>query len=153
MLQSCEQLGVTFVAFSPLARAFLAGAAKDVTQLTDDDIRCSNARPRFEPDAFKENLKLLPPYREIAERVGCSMAQLALAWLLGVKNSAGKKTIVPIPGTKHIDYLHDNAGAGDIELDDATMSELDALINEDSVSGRRYTDALMNAIDSEKDRN
>ncbi len=152
MLQTCEELGVTFVAFSPLARAFLAGAAKDVTQLTEDDIRCANARPRFEPEAFKENLRLLPPYRAIAERVGCSMAQLALAWVLNVKNSAGEKTIIPIPGTKHIDYLHDNAGAGDIELDENTMDELDALINENTVTGRRYTDVLMNSIDSERDR-
>ena len=152
MLQTCEELGVTFVAFSPLARAFLAGAAKDVTQLPDNDIRCSNARPRFEPEAFATNLKLLEPYRVIAERVGCSMAQLALAWVLGVKNSRGEKTIVPIPGTKHIEFAHDNAGAGDIELDQATMDELDALINEDTVVGRRYTDALMNSIDSERDR-
>ncbi len=152
MLQTCEELGVTFVAFSPLARAFLAGAAKDVTQLTEDDIRCANARPRFEPEAFRVNLQLLPPFRAIAERVGCSMAQLSLAWVLNVQNSAGEKTIIPIPGTKHIDYLHNNAGAGDIELDDNTMDELDALINENTVTGRRYTDALMNSIDSERDR-
>jgi aryl-alcohol dehydrogenase-like predicted oxidoreductase len=80
------------------------------------------------------------------------MAQLALAWLLGQKNSAGEKTIVPIPGTKHIEFARENAGAGDIVLDDATLAELDALINESTVAGRRYTDALMAATDSELDR-
>ena len=152
MLQTCAELGVTFVAFSPLARAFLAGAAMDVTQLPANDIRCTNARPRFEPDNFSRNLKLLEPYAEIAERVGCSMAQLALAWLLGQQDAAGNKTIVPIPGTKHVDFALENAGAGDIELDQGTLDELDALINEDTVSGRRYTDALMASIDSERDR-
>ena len=152
MLKTCEELGVTLVAFSPLARAFLTGAASDLTQLTDNDIRCTNARPRFEPDAFAENVKLLEPYRAIAERVGCSMAQLALAWVLGQRDSAGNKTIIPIPGTKHIDYMHDNAGAGDIELDQVTLDELDTLINEETVVGRRYTDALMASTDSERDR-
>ena len=152
MLQTCEELGVTFVAFAPLARAFLTGKATDVTQLDDKDIRCTNARPRFEPENFAHNVKLLEPYAAIAERVGCSMAQLALAWLLGQKNSAGEKTIVPIPGTKHVEFALENAGAGDIELDDATLAELDASINESKVAGRRYTDALMAATDSERDR-
>ncbi|MDH3388513.1 MAG: aldo/keto reductase [Gammaproteobacteria bacterium] len=152
MLQTCEELGVTFVAFSPLARAFLAGAAKDVTQLPPDDIRCTNARPRFEPENFVQNQKLLKPYAAIADRAGCSMAQLALAWLLGQINTAGARTIVPIPGTKHPEYAVENAGAGDIELDQVTLSELDELINENTVSGCRYTNALMESIDSERDR-
>ncbi len=152
MLRTCEELGVTFVAFSPLGRAFLAGAAQDVTQLSKTDHRCGNARPRFEPGTFAENEKLLPSFAKIAERTGYSMAQLALAWLLGQTNASGKKTIIPIPGTKHIDYMVENAGAGDIELDQRTLDELDALINEQTVSGRRYTDGLMASIDSEKDR-
>jgi len=152
MLRTCAELGVTFVAFSPLARAFLTGKAVDVTRLDDSDIRCTNARPRFEPENFQHNNRLLEPYAAIADRVGCSMAQLALAWLLGQKDSSGNKTIVPIPGTKHIDYAIENAGAGDIELDDATLAELDTLINESTVAGRRYTDALMAATDSERDR-
>ena len=146
MLQTCAELGTAFVPFSPLARAFLAGAAKDVTQLPADDIRCTNARPRFEPDAFAENSKLLIPYKAIADQVGCSMAQLALAWLL-----AQGDNIVPIPGTKHIDYMLENAGAGDIALAAEVVEQLDALINENTVVGRRYTDAIMAATDSERD--
>lgn len=152
MLRTCEELGVTFIAFSPLARAFLSGKASDVTGLGEYDIRCTSARPRFEPENFARNARLLQPYAAIAARVGCSMAQLALAWLLGQKNARGEKTIVPIPGTRHLEFARENAAAGDIELDDATLAQLDALINEDTVAGRRYTDALMASADSERDR-
>lgn len=152
MLQTCAELGTTFVPFSPLARQFLTGKSRDVTQLTEKDIRCTNARPRFEPEAFAQNVKLLEPYRAIAERVGCSMAQLALAWVLAQQNDDEQKTLVPIPGTKHIDFMHDNAGAGDIELDAATVAELDELINEATVVGTRYTADLMASTDSEQDR-
>ena len=152
MLQTCTDLGVAFVPFSPLARQFLTGKAKDVTQLTENDIRCSIARPRFEPEAFAQNVKLLEPYGEIAERVGCSMAQLALAWLLAQKNSEGQKTLVSIPGTKHIEFMHENAGASEIVLDEATVAELDALINEETVVGTRYTTQLMAATNSEQDK-
>lgn len=152
MLKTCEELGVTFVPFSPLARQFLTGKSSDVSQLTDADLRCSIARPRFEPEAFAQNSKLLVPYREIADRVGCSMAQLALAWLLNEKDSAGNQTMVPIPGTKHIDYMQENAEASAVSLDDNTMAELNELINESTVVGRRYTDQLMDGADSERDR-
>lgn len=146
MLETCRKLGTSLVAFSPLARAFLAGAAKDVTQLLDDDIRCTNARPRFEVDAFAENAKLLVPYAEIARKNSCSMAQLALAWLL-----AQGDHIIPIPGTKHIEYMLENVAAGDLELDKSTLNDLDNLINETTVIGRRYTDAIMASTDAERD--
>ncbi|MEZ5535981.1 MAG: aldo/keto reductase [Thiolinea sp.] len=152
MLDTCTELGVTFVPFSPLARQFLTGKAQDVTHLTPRDIRCTNARPRFEPEAFAQNIKLLEPYRQVAERVGCSMAQLALAWLLAQEDSNGNRTLVPIPGTKHIDFMHENAGAGDIELDAATVAELNELINESVVVGTRYSEALMKVTDAERDR-
>lgn len=147
MLDACAELGVTFVAFAPLARAFLTGKAQDVTHLTDTDVRCVNARPRFEPDNFAENVKLLAPFAAVAEREGCSMAQLALAWVL-----ARGDHIVPIPGTKHMDYMIENAGAADIRLDPAVVAELDELINESKVAGTRYTEALMKSTDSERDR-
>jgi aryl-alcohol dehydrogenase-like predicted oxidoreductase len=147
ILDVCDELGVVMVPFSPLARAFLTGKAQDVTQLPDNDLRCTIARPRFEPEAFASNSKLLVPYAEIAERNNCTMAQLALAWLLAQR----KKNMVPIPGTKHIEYMVENAGAGGIELDDATVAELDKLINEDTVVGRRYNDARMAEADSERD--
>ena len=152
MLRTCAELGTTFVAFSPLARGFLAGSARDVTQLGEGDIRCTNARPRFEPDAFAENCRLLAPFSAIASRAGLSPAQLALAWLLGQRDVEGNRTVVPIPGTRHPEYAVENAAAGDIALDDATLAELDRLINESTVVGRRYTDALMAATDAERDR-
>ena len=146
ILATCAELGVAFVPFSPLARQFLTGKCRDVTTVGKDDIRASIARPRFEPDNFARNRELLTPFGEIAEREGCSMAQLALAWLL-----ARGDNIVPIPGTKHHDWMIENAGAGDITLAVETVAELDLLINEDTVSGNRYTDALMASTDSEKD--
>lgn len=146
VLAACHELGITFVPFSPLARQFLTGKCEDVTAYADNDIRCTIARPRFEQEAFAENRKLLVPFALVAERVGCSMAQLALAWLLN-----RDPTLIPIPGTKHIDYMEENANAGDIALDDATVVELDGLINENTVVGRRYTDKLMESIDSERD--
>ena len=152
LLAACTELGAVLVPFAPLARGFLTGCASDVSALSVDDIRCTNARPRFEPDAFAANETLLPPYRAIAERVGCSLAQLALAWILAQSDTAGRCTMTPIPGTKHIEYMRDNAGAGDLRLDAETIAELDALINESTVTGRRYTDAVMDAIDSERDR-
>jgi aryl-alcohol dehydrogenase-like predicted oxidoreductase len=146
ILATCTELGVAFVPFSPLARQFLTGKCRDVTSVGEDDIRASIARPRFEPENFAENEKLLIPYAAIAERQGCSMAQLALAWLL-----AQGDNIIPIPGTKHMDWMIENAAAGEITLDAATVNELDTLINEDTVAGYRYTDALMASTDSEKD--
>ena len=146
ILSTCRELGIAFVPFSPLARQFLTGKCGDVTTVGEDDIRASIARPRFEPENFARNQKLLDPFAEIAKRQGCSMAQLALAWLL-----AQGSNVVPIPGTKHMDWMIENAGAGEITLDAATVDELDRLINEDTVAGYRYTDALMASTDSEKD--
>ncbi len=146
ILATCRELGVAFVPFSPLARQFLTGKSPDVSGVGEDDIRATIARPRFEPDNFAHNRRLLDPFGAIAERIGCSMAQLALAWLL-----ARGEDLVPIPGTKHIDWLIENAGADDIELDTGVVDELDLLINENTVAGNRYTDALMASTDSEKD--
>ena len=147
MLVACREMGVAFIPFSPLARAFLTGKATDVTEMIDDDIRTTIARPRFEPDNFARNVELLEPFSKIARQQNCSMAQLALAWLL----ARSEKTLIPIPGTKHIDYMRENAGAAEIKLDDAIVNTLDNLINEDTVAGRRYTDEAMAAADSEKD--
>jgi aryl-alcohol dehydrogenase-like predicted oxidoreductase len=151
ILNVCEELDVSFVAFSPLGRGFLSGKAQDVTHLTADDIRCNIARPRFEVDNFAQNSKLLIPFGAIAEKNHCSMAQLAIAWLLAQQNSAGEKTIVPIPGTKHIDYMLENAAADPVELDAETIQQLDTLINEQTVIGSRYNESLMQSIDSERD--
>ena len=147
MLAACRELGVAFVPFSPLTRGFLAGSAQDVTHLSEDDIRCTNARPRFEPEAFAKNAALLRPFQEIADAQGCSSAQLALAWILARED----RTLIPIPGTKDINHMAENAAAGDIVLDTSVVEHLDKLVNEHTVAGARYTEALMNSIDSEKD--
>ncbi len=147
ILAVCDELDITFVPFSPLARSFLTGVTSDASQVDEKDIRATIARPRFEKDNFKKNLKLLKPYKKIADEQNCSMAQLALAWILA---RHGNK-MIPIPGTKDVNHMHENAGAGDISLSDDVVQALDALINENTVVGRRYTDALMASTDSEKD--
>ncbi len=146
ILATCAELDIAFVPFSPLARQFLTGKCGDVTTVEPNDIRATIARPRFEPEVFAQNVRLLKPYAEIAERCDCTMAQLALAWLLNRDDG-----FIPIPGTKHIDWLEENACAGDIKLDADTVAELDALINPDTVVGDRYTAGLMKAVDSERD--
>ena len=111
LLKVCSDLGISFVPFSPLARQFLTGKCPPNSEFTKDDIRLSNASPRFESENFEKNKQLLIPYSKIADKVGCSMAQLALAWLL-----AQGDNIVPIPGTKHIEYMKENLVAQDIQL-------------------------------------
>lgn len=147
LLTACRERGTAFVPFSPLGRQFLTGKACDVRSLPENDLRSTIARPRFEPAAFAANAALLVPMARIAEREGCSCAQLALAWLLGQPGS-----LIPIPGTKHVDWLTENLAAADIELDADSLAELDALINEQSVTGTRYTPDRMASTDSERDR-
>ena len=147
ILSVCDELDITFVPFSPLARSFLTGITSNASQVDEKDIRATIARPRFEVENFNKNLKLLEPFKKIAEAHNCSMAQLALAWILA---RHGNK-MIPIPGTKDVKHMHENAGAGDIRLSDDVVQALDALINENTVAGRRYTDALMASTDSEKD--
>ncbi len=143
----CKELGTTVVPFSPLGRSFLTGVTEDVTNLADNDLRCTIARPRFEPEAFAQNVKLLEPFGDIAAANNCSKAQLALAWLLARQD----RTMVPIPGTKDISHMEENGGASEVVLDDVTVAELDALINEETVVGQRYTADRMMSTDSEKD--
>jgi len=145
ILDLCDELGVTMVPFSPLGRAFLTGAAKSTDELPETDLRVAIAKPRFEPEAFKENSKLLVPFAEIAEAHNCTMGQLALAWLLQREND------VPIPGTKHIEFMKENAGASGIALSAETVAQLNQLINEDTVIGTRYNKDRMAESDSERD--
>lgn len=147
ILQLCRDIGATFVPFSPLGRGFLAGTAKDVTQLDDADLRCTIARPRFEPEAFQINQRLLTPFEQLARDNHCTMAQLALAWLLALEN----QSMVPIPGTRNRQHMRDNAESAKVSLDEQTMKTLDKLINESTVTGTRYTAERMADADSERD--
>jgi aryl-alcohol dehydrogenase-like predicted oxidoreductase len=146
VLQTCRNLGISFVAFSPLGRQFLTGKSTDASTVGDDNFRATIARPRFEPHNFAQNVKLLKPFAKIAEREGCSMAQLSLAWLL-----AKGEDIIPIPGTSNLEHMWENAKASDIVLSPELVAELDELINEDTVIGDRYSKILMETIDSETD--
>lgn len=146
VLSSCESLDIAFVAFSPLGRQFLTGKSTDIRGMWEHDFRLSFARPRFEPENFRKNTKLLIPLVEIAERESCSLAQLSLAWLI-----AKAKHIIPIPGTKHIEYMIENIQAAHISLDTKTVNELSELINDDKVAGARYDALRMQNADSERD--
>ncbi|MGB7184875.1 MAG: aldo/keto reductase [Burkholderiaceae bacterium] len=141
ILQACRELNCTLVAFSPLARQFLTGVLRDANTLHETDLRRN--MPRFDPDTYQNNLKLLTDYQSIADEAGLSMAQLALAWVL----SKGKD-IVAIPGTTNIDHLEENAGADSKPLSPQLMSALDQLINEHTVSGPRYNAKNQREVDS-----
>lgn len=147
MLELCAGTGVTFVPFSPLGRGFLAGSAKCVSELAEDDLRCTIARPRFEPEAFAENQLLLKEFEKLAAENDCTMAQLALAWLLAIEN----QRLVPIPGTRSIQHMKDNASSANVILKPELVARLDALINESTVQGTRYTTDRMTSTDSELD--
>lgn len=142
VLDACRELGVAFVAFSPLARGFLCAELTDVAALDAKDIR--RGMPRFQPDTYARNLQLLPAYLELAGQVGCLPAQLALAWLLH-----RGPDIIPIPGTTKLEHLRDDLGAADVVLDDATMRRLDTLINEQTVAGERYNAQSQSEVDTE----
>lgn len=142
VLQACRELGVAFVAFSPVARGFLCGAPLDVTSFDAKDIRRS--MPRFTPDNYAANLKLLPAYKALAQEAGCSPSQLALAWLLHKGDN-----IIPIPGTTSVAHLLDDLGAVDVQLDAGLMARLEALINQNTVLGNRYNAQANSEVDTE----
>ena len=142
LLEACRELGATFVAFSPVARGFLCGKPIDIDNLDAKDIR--RGMPRFHADNFPRNLQLLPPYLALAQELGCSPSQLAIAWLLHKAPH-----IVPIPGTTSIDHLHDDLGALDVKLSPAHMQRLEAMIGQHNVVGNRYNDQANAEVDTE----
>ncbi len=143
VLDACRELGATFVAFSPVARGYLCGLLTDVGALDAKDIRRS--MPRFLPDNYAANLKLLPAYNAIAKEAGCSPAQLALAWLLHKAPH-----IIPIPGTTSVAHLHDDLGAEKVALAPELVVRLEALINQQTVTGPRYTAQAASEVDTEE---
>jgi len=144
VLDECRRLGIAFVAFSPLARAFLTGKLTDpAAQFEPADIR--NHFPRFHADNYPKNLALLTAYKSIADEAGCSMAQLAIAWTL----HKGEH-IIPIPGTRHLAYAQENFGAIDVKLSADQIARLDALINQRTVQGARYNAQTQPEIDTEQ---
>jgi aryl-alcohol dehydrogenase-like predicted oxidoreductase len=142
VLEACRELGAAFVAFSPLARGFLCDALHDVSTLDAKDIR--HAMPRFSPDNYAANLKLLAPYKALAREAGCTPAQLALAWLL---HKAAH--VIPIPGTTSVAHLHEDLAAADVRLNPDLIARLEALINQDAVHGHRYSAQSRSEVDTE----
>jgi aryl-alcohol dehydrogenase-like predicted oxidoreductase len=143
VLDACREIGAAFVAFSPLARGFLTGTLRDVTTLAANDIRKN--MPRFSPEHYAANLKLLDGYAAIARQVGCSPSQLALAWLLH-----RAEHIIPIPGTRSVLHLEDDFAADAVRLDASVMGQLDGLINQSTVVGPRYDAMAQAGVDTEE---
>ena len=142
VLDACRELGVAFVAFSPLGRGFLGADLQDVSTLDAKDIRRS--MPRFAPANYAANLKLLPGYLRLAKEAGCTPAQLALAWLL----HKGEH-IIPIPGTTRVSHLLDDLGAVNVKLGSDLVTRLEGLINDRAVAGGRYNEQGSREVDTE----
>ncbi|PYE49402.1 aldo/keto reductase [Deinococcus yavapaiensis] len=138
VLATCRELGVGFVAYSPLGRGFLTGQIKSPDDFSPDDFR--RFSPRFQGENFEGNLRLVTVVQDLAAEKGCTPSQLALAWLL-----AQGDDIVPIPGTKRVKYLEENVGAVDVALSADDLSRLDAIFAKGVVAGERYPD--MSTID------
>ena len=141
VLRACRELGVSFVAFSPVARGFLCGPL-DVNAFDAKDIR--RAMPRFTPENHAKNAQLLPAYNALAAEVGCTPAQLAIAWLLHQGED-----ILPIPGTRSVEHLMDDLGAVNVKLAPDVLARLDALINPRTVHGERYNAQGNREVDTE----
>jgi aryl-alcohol dehydrogenase-like predicted oxidoreductase len=139
ILPLCRELGIGFVAYSPLGRGFLTGRFRSLEDLPTDDWRRNN--PRFQGDNFKKNLDLVAHVEELAGRKGCTPAQLALAWVL--RQGAD---IVPIPGSKRIERLEENARAVDVAFSDVEMREVDELFPVGAASGTRYAEGGMKTL-------
>jgi aryl-alcohol dehydrogenase-like predicted oxidoreductase len=133
-----RELGIGFVAYSPLGRGFLSGRITSPEDLDPDDFRRRN--PRFQGENFEKNLELVERVREIAEEKGATPAQLALAWVLRQGDD-----IVPIPGTKRASYLEENARAAEVELSDEDLARIEEAFPRGATSGERYPD--MSSID------
>jgi aryl-alcohol dehydrogenase-like predicted oxidoreductase len=131
VLPTVRELGIGYVAYSPLGRGFLTGQFKSPDDFPEGDFR--KYHPRFQGENFQKNLDLVGEVEAIAKEKGCTTAQLALAWVL-----AQGEDIVPIPGTKHVKYLDQNIGALDLELSDDDLERLDAILPPGAAAGERY---------------
>src|SRR3954464_3504041 len=138
VLATCAELGIGFVAYSPIGRGFLSGQIRSIDDLDPDDFRRRN--PRFQGEAFVKNLELVDRVREIAEGKGVTATQLALAWVMAQSERPGHPSIVPIPGTKRVSYLEENAAAADVELTEADLQALDEAAPQGVTAGDRYPD-------------
>ncbi|MEJ2700385.1 MAG: aldo/keto reductase [Desulfuromonadales bacterium] len=139
ILATCRELGIGFIAYSPLGRGFLTGNIKRFEDLSPDDYRRNS--PRFQGENFQCNLDLLRHIEDLARKKGCLPAQLALAWVL-----AQGEDIVPIPGTKHRKYLEENVAAPEIELTAAELKTIDRVAPKGVAAGLRYPKEMMKMV-------
>lgn len=139
VLATCRELGIGFVAYSPLGRGFLTGQFRRFEDLASDDYRRNT--PRFQAENFQKNLDLVHKVEEIAKEKRCQPSQLALAWVM-----AQGKDIVPIPGTKRRKYLEENIAASEVELTKEDLRRIDEVFPRDAASGQRYPEHMMALI-------
>jgi aryl-alcohol dehydrogenase-like predicted oxidoreductase len=139
ILPAVRELGIGFVAYSPLGRGFLTGQFKKFEDLPADDYR-RNA-PRFQGENFQKNIDLVKKLEHLAQARGCTPSQLALAWVL-----AQGEDIVPIPGTKRLGYLQENLGAVQIQLTPTELEQINAILPLGAASGPRYHAQAMQAV-------
>lgn len=139
LLSLCDELGITFIPYSPLGRGFLTGAIQRIDDLDPDDWRRNN--PRFQGENFQKNFELVKTVEELAKEKSCTPAQLALAWLL-----AQGEDIIPIPGTRRIERLEENAAATSIELTSKDLDRIEAIFPKDAAAGTRYPEGGMSTV-------
>jgi aryl-alcohol dehydrogenase-like predicted oxidoreductase len=139
ILGICRELGIGFVAYSPLGRGFLTGQFKQFEDFSEDDYRRNS--PRFQGENFQKNLDLVRRVEEIAKGKGCKPAQLALAWVL-----AQDKNIVPIPGTKRRKYLEENVAAMDVKLTADDLRRIEEIFPSGAAAGERYPEHMMKIL-------
>jgi len=139
VLPTVRELGIGYVAYSPLGRGFLTGQFKSPNDFPEGDFRKNH--PRFQGENFAKNIQLVHEVEKMAEEKGCTTAQLALAWVL-----AQGDDIVPIPGTKHVKYLDQNIGALDVKLSDDDLKRLDEILPPGAAAGQRYHERGMETV-------
>src|SRR5947209_4680270 len=139
VLPTVRELGIGYVAYSPLGRGFLTGQFKSPDDFPDDDFR--KFHPRFQGENFAKNIQLVEEVEAMAKEKGCTTAQLALAWVL-----AQGEDIVPIPGTKHVRYLDENIGALDVKLTGEDLKRLDEILPPGAAAGQRYHERGMETV-------
>jgi len=139
ILDVCSELGISFVAYSPIGRGFLSGRFKSTNEIPEDDYRKN--QPRFKEENISHNYELVKKIEEIAKEKNCTAAQIALAWVM-----AQRDFIVPIPGTKKVKYLEENAAAPDIKLSDDDLKRLDEAAPLGFTKGLRYPETAMKAV-------
>jgi aryl-alcohol dehydrogenase-like predicted oxidoreductase len=139
ILPTCRELGIGFVAYSPLGRGFLTGRFEKPEDLPADDRR--RQFPRFQEENFQQNMRLVERVREVAAQKGCQASQLALAWVL-----AQGRDVVPIPGTKRRKYLEENVGAVEVELTAEDLAHIEEVLSGETVAGERYPVLSMSTV-------